>query len=215
MAPPPPEGLTLTPTPDDEPIGGPTPADSDAAAEVLDAEYLADDAALTADERAIIDTWQRDDRTYDELQKATRGESDDPYYMEKAEELDALVRRHRLRRPVQAYRGVRDIRKVFGVDHTDLGELGGQEVLLAGFFGTSIDRQVAIDEFTRPSLGGGPALIEVLIPVGVRALWVSLSGDERLRYQRELLLPSFVTIEVLGVDDSGGVPVIRIRVAST
>ncbi|QMU22066.1 phage minor head protein [Gordonia rubripertincta] len=212
--PPPPEGRTLTLTPDDEPIGGPTPADSDAAAEVLDAEYSADDAALTPDERAIIEAWQRDDRTYDEFQRAARGESDDPHFMGQAEELDELVRRHRLAQPVQAYRGVRNTRKVFGVDNTELAGLVGQEVPLAGFFGTSIDRRVAIDEFTRPPLGGGPALIEVLIPAGMRALWVSLSGDPRMRYQRELLLPSFVTISVLEVDYTDGVPVIRVGVAS-
>ncbi|AOE44923.1 capsid morphogenesis protein [Gordonia phage Twister6] len=212
--PPPPEGPTLTPTPDDEPIGGPTPAERDHAAEVLDAEYAADVAELTWTERDIVEAWQRDDRTYDEFQKAARGESDDPYLMEQAEELDELVRRHRLRQPVQAYRGVRDTRKVFGVDNTDLAGLVGEELSLAGFFGTSLDRQVSLEEFTRPPLGGGPVLMEVLIPAGVRALWVSLAGDDRMRYQRELLLPSFVRVTVVDVDYADGVPVIRVRVAS-
>ncbi|QWY84700.1 ADP-ribosyltransferase domain and MuF-like fusion protein [Gordonia phage YungMoney] len=212
--PPPPEGPTLTPTPDDEPIGGPTPADRDAAAEALDAEYADDVAELTWDERDNIAAWQRDDRTYNEYQRAARGESDDPYLMEQAEELDELVRRHRLRQPVQAYRGVRDTRMVFGVDNTDLAGLVGEELSLAGFFGTSLDRQVSLEEFTRPPLGGGPALMEVLVPAGVRALWVSLAGDDRMRYQRELLLPSFVRFTVVSVDHADGVPVIRIRVAT-
>ncbi|MFC9982883.1 hypothetical protein [Gordonia sp. NPDC127522] len=108
---------------------------------------------------------------------------------------------------------MRNTRKVFGVANTDLAELVGQEVSLAGFFGTSLDRQVAIEQFTRPPLDGGSALIEVLIPAGVRALWVSLAGDDRMRYQRELLLPSFVTITVLEVDETGPDPVIRVTVS--
>ncbi|QCG77825.1 capsid morphogenesis protein [Gordonia phage SmokingBunny] len=212
--PPPPEGPTLTPTPDDEPIGGPTPAERDAAAEVLDEEYADDVAELTWDERDIIEAWQRDDRTYEEFQKAARLESDDPDLMARAGDLDELVRQHRLRRPVQAYRGIRDARKVFGVDASDLAELVGQDVELRGFFGVSLDRAVALDEFTNPSLGGGAALIDVQIPAGIRALWVAAAGAAGMRRQLELLLPSPVVISVLDVDYSGTKPVIRVRVST-
>ncbi|QDH85148.1 capsid maturation protease and MuF-like fusion protein [Gordonia phage Nubi] len=212
--PPPPEGPTLTPTPDDEPIGGPTPAERDAAAEVLDEEYADDVAELTWDERDIIEAWQRDDRTYEEFQKAARLESDDPDLMARAGDLDELVRQHRLRRPVQAYRGIRDARKVFGVDASDLAELVGQDVELRGFFGVSLDRAVALDEFTNPSLGGGAALIDVQIPAGIRALWVAAAGAAGMRRQLELLLPSPVVIAVLDVDYSGTKPVIRVRVST-
>ncbi|WNO27885.1 ADP-ribosyltransferase [Gordonia phage Halo3] len=212
--PPPPEGPTLTPTPDDEPIGGPTPAERDAAAEVLDEEYADDVAELTWDERDIIEAWQRDDRTYEEFQKAARLESDDPDLMARAGDLDELVRQHRLRRPVQAYRGIRDARKVFGVDASDLAELVGQDVELRGFFGVSLDRAVALDEFTNPSLGGGAALIDVQIPAGIRALWVAAAGAAGMRRQLELLLPSPVVISVLDVDYAGTKPVIRVRVST-
>ncbi|ANA85320.1 ADP-ribosyltransferase domain and MuF-like fusion protein [Gordonia phage Phlop] len=210
----PPEGPTLTPTPDDEPIGGPTPAERDAAVEVLDEEYADDVAELTWDERDIIEAWQRDDRTYEEFQKAARLESDDPDLMARAGDLDELVRQHRLRRPVQAYRGIRDARKVFGVDASDLAELVGQDVELRGFFGVSLDRAVALDEFTNPSLGGGAALIDVQIPAGIRALWVAAAGAAGMRRQLELLLPSPVVISVLDVDYSGTKPVIRVRVST-
>lgn len=212
--PPPPGGPALTPSPDDddEPIGGPTRAESELAVSVLDAEYAVVDEQLTDDGRRVIHEWQRDDRTYDEFQKAVRGKSDDPHMTEQADILDELVRRHRLNQPVRAYRGIRDARKVFGLTNNDLADLRDRRIELPGFFGTSVDREVAIAKFTRPPLGGGPVLIEVLIPAGTRALWVALSGDPTMKYQRELLLPSRVAFTVTDVDTAAELPAIHVTV---
>ena len=59
--------------------------------------------------------------------------------------------------------------------------------VLAGYFATSIRREVAIAEFTRPP-SGTPALLEIEVPSGAHAAWVALVGDPALRRQAELLL---------------------------
>lgn len=213
--PPPPGGPTLTPSPDDddEPIGGPDRSDAETAMAVLDAEYEDVVAAFDDEQRSVIEQWQRDDRTYEAYQAAARNESNDAAMMIQADILDELIDRHTLQQPVQAYRGIRDSRKVFGVTSTELADLIGRSVPLTGFFGTSVVRDVAIDEFTKPSLGGGAALIEVLLPAGTRALWVSLAGVDDMRYQGELLLPSFVELTVESVDETGPIPIVRASIS--
>lgn len=210
--PPPPEGSTLTPTPDDQPIGGPTREEGQAAANELNAEYAADAAALDDIARYVVREWQGADRTYESFQRAVRGDEPDLDWVENADYLDQLIDRHPLRRPVRAFRGVRDSRKVFGVDSSELNSLIGRRWPLRGYFGTTVFRGVARDEFTRPPHGGGPILFDLHIPAGIRALWVALVGDDDLAYQGELLLPAYVSIMITSVDYSGDIPVVQATV---
>ena len=62
------------------------------------------------------------------------------------------------------------------------------QLIAETFVSTTIYRQVAIDEFTRPPGPGGPALLEVEAPAGTPGLWLPPAGDPDLAYQGELLL---------------------------
>ncbi|OBA39662.1 hypothetical protein A5766_02680 [Gordonia sp. 852002-51296_SCH5728562-b] len=107
------------------------------------------------------------------------------------------------------YRGVRSAPKVFGLDTSALSDLIGQTVPLSGYFATSVHRAVAANEFTRPPSSPGPALLELEVPAGTPALWIPPLGDGALAYQGELLLSSYVVLQILGVDEAGSLPTIR------
>ncbi len=192
-------------------IGGPTHAEGAAAARVLNDEYAG--RSLDEEQRRVIEEWQRDDRTYEAFQAIARGESDDLYMVERADILDVLIEQHALKRPVRVYRGVRSATKAFGVDNSTFGQFVGRQIALHGFFATSVFRDVAIEEFTRPALGGGAVLLEVCVSAGVRALWVAAVGRPELAHQGELLLPSMVVLTVVAADDSAEIPTIRVAVA--
>lgn len=58
-------------------------------------------------------------------------------------------------------------------------------------------------------------MVDVPIPAGMRALWVALSGTPDMKYQAELLLPSYVTLSVTEVDTTGSVPEVRVAVSES
>jgi len=100
------------------------------------------------------------------------------------EGLTALVRRWSSPEPVRAYRGLRSR------DAIDLTSLYIAET----FVSTSLDREVAVDEFTVPPGESGAALLELEVPAGVPAIWVPPLGDPALAYQAELILDRGVRI---------------------
>lgn len=59
---------------------------------------------------------------------------------------------------------------------------------------TSLDREVAVDEFTVPPGESGAALLELEVPAGVHAIWAPPLGDPALAYQAELILDRGVRI---------------------
>ncbi|MDL9948635.1 ADP-ribosyltransferase [Gordonia sp. ABSL11-1] len=161
-----------------------------------------------------MDAWQRDDRTYERFQAAARGRSDDPVAIEMADVLDQVVERHLLDHTVTAYRGIRNTSDVFGTLSADIDSLRGRRFSLRGFFATSVFRAVAVEQFTRPPIGGGAALLEVTILSGTRALWVAAAGARELAYQGELLLPSRVVATVTDVDLNSVIPTIRATIST-
>lgn len=80
------------------------------------------------------------------------------------------------------YRGIRSLRRTFGVDAPEDIEMGARS--FEGYTATSVLRAVALDEFTAPE----GALMEIEAPKGTPALWVAGVGARRLRRQGELLL---------------------------
>lgn len=100
------------------------------------------------------------------------------------EGLTRLVRRWSVPEPVRTYRGLRSR------DALDLTSLYVAET----FVSTSLEREVAIEEFTVPPGESGPALLELEVPAGVAAIWAPPLGDPALAYQAELILDRGVRI---------------------
>lgn len=181
------------------------------AASALDDDFREAIEGLPEYVRDLVHYWQRDDRAYEELQRAIRDENyanDHPEAGERADIMNAVILRHQLHRPVQVYRGVRDTQKVFGVVNANLAGLVGQVIDQEGLFATTVHLDVAISEFTHPSHGGGAAVLRLILSAGQPAFWVAGAGDPSMAYQGELLLPAFVQLRIESVDCSGPVPVI-------
>jgi len=100
------------------------------------------------------------------------------------EGLTRLVRRWSVPEPARAYRGLRSR------DAIDLASLYVAEA----FVSTSLEREVAIEEFTLPPGESGAALLELEVPAGVAAIWAPPLGDPALAYQAELILDRGVRI---------------------
>lgn len=80
------------------------------------------------------------------------------------------------------------------------------------FLSTTIVRDVAVSEFTIPPGRGGPALLEIDVPVGTPAIWVPPLGDPMLAYQGELLLPRRLPLSVRASRDEAGILVVDCEV---
>ncbi len=78
----------------------------------------------------------------------------------------------------------------------------------------SLNRDVAIEEFTRPELRGGAVLIRMELAPGTRLGWVASVGDKSLAYQQEVLLHPSMAQRIVGVDRSGPIPVVAVEVSA-
>ncbi|NOQ62712.1 hypothetical protein [Mycolicibacterium fortuitum] len=177
----------------------------------LDAETREWAAGLSDDDRAAVRRWQATDRFYEQVQLAYRGETDDPEAIDVADRLLNVVT-HPLASDYTAWRGVRSAQATFGVTSDNLEELIGATARLGRFQATSLDREVAVNEFTKPQLKGGAVLIEIDLKPGVRVGWVPPAGDPALARQQELLLHPEMMQRIVGVDRSGPVPIVRMEV---
>ncbi len=121
--------------------------------------------------------------------------------------LTDATRRWRVPEPAQVYRGQRSVDRVFGTT-ARVGQVLEPETFLS----TSIYRDVALDELTVPSGRGGPALFEIDVAPGTKALWVPPVGDPALAYQGELLFPRRTSLLVRGERDEGGILVLDCEV---
>lgn len=175
----------------------PEPDDGERLTAILDTRFERIADSFTPPEFAAMGEWQRSDRAYEAIQAALRGGRSN-------DETDLLIERialaiGRLKLPEDAvlWRGIRDVRKAFGVDARDIGQLIGVRVPNPGFMATSTAREVALSEFTVPPLGGGPALIRLRVSPATRFAWVARLGDPRLRRQREVLMEDQTVMRVL------------------
>ena len=173
--------------------------------------------ALSPDEVAAIVRYQALDRTYELVAAVLRGwVTPDELTAENAEAvtgiIDALIpstTRWRLPEPVRVYRGQRSASRVLGT-----GPSIGSVLIAETFVSTTIYRQVAIDEFTRPPGSGGPVLLVIDAPSGSMGLWLPPAGDPGLAYQGELLLPRETRIAIRGERDEAGTLVLDCEVLS-
>lgn len=177
----------------------------------LDAETRNWAAGLSPDHRAAVRRWQGTDRFYEQVQLAYQGEIEDEEAIDVADKLLEVVT-HPLAAEYTVWRGVRSAAATFGVDADQLDELIDSTAPLNRFLATSLDRSVAIDEFTKPQLRGGAVLIEMTLKPGVRVGWIPPIGDPAMASQQELLLHPNMVQRIVGVDRSGPVVVVRMEV---
>lgn len=182
----------------------------------LDAAFAGQRAALSVRQLAVVRTWQRTDREYELAQAVARSRVDldrmpppaAASALEFQQDLDDTIETGRLPFDLTVYRGVRSLRRTFGVDDPEHISLGPQQ--FDGYTATSVLRQVAVEEFTAPS----GALMKMALPVGTKALWVAGAGSRRLRRQGELLLKTGLHIRVVEYrwESSLHVPLVEVTI---
>lgn len=191
------------------------PSGPDEVAAMLDEAYRPWLDGLADEQRAAIESWQRDDRHYDDLQEPFR--ADIPVAPEVQDEIDHLVdavEGGTLPADVDVWKGVRSIRKVFEVAPSELASRIGSTIPYAGFFATSLSRDVAVKEFTTPPGAPMAALLRLTLPAGISAAWIAGAGQRRLRYQYELLARG-ISLRILDVtypDGADGLAVVSVEV---
>ncbi len=172
-------------------------------------------AALTDDEVAAIRRYQGLDRSYELVAAVLRGlRSPGDLTAPEAELVTMILRalpvsiaRWEVPEPLRVYRGQRSVARLLGS-----GPREERVLVTASFLSTTIFREVALEEFTKPAGPGGPALLEISVPAGTPALWLPPVGDPALAYQGELLLDSGSLMAVRGERQDGGIVVLDCEV---
>lgn len=179
----------------------------------LDRETAFWAARLSPDERLAIRRWQARDRYYETIQHAVLHPDDAT-----AEELliatllfDATG--HVLDDDVQAWRGIRSSARAFGVRADLLGRLVGRTFSISRFTSVTINRSIAVDQFTRPPLDGGPVLLRVTVLTGTNIGWIAQVGDPAERAQAELLLRAGHTMRIVNVDRTYDIPIMDVEMS--
>jgi len=108
--------------------------------------------------------------------------------------------------PMRVYRGVRSVKRTFGLDDARDAVDGVFE--FAGYCATSVFREVAVDQFTARD----GALMEIALPAGLPALWIAGVGSHALRRQGELLLSDKVRVHVYSHREEGTIEVLSMEV---
>jgi hypothetical protein len=195
---------------------GAIPDEEEAVLARLDAAFAGQRAALSARQVAVVRAWQRTDREYELAQAVARSRVDldrmpasmAATALEFQQELDDAIETGRLPFDLTVYRGVRSLRRTFGVDDPEHISLGPQQ--LDGYTASSVLRRVAVEEFTAP----GGALMKMALPAGTKALWVAGAGSRRLRRQGELLLKARLHIRIAGHRRESGLHVPLVEVTA-
>ena len=194
------------------PRGGPTPEEGAALAAQLDEDYAEPIAQLTPEQRDAIQRWQGTDRFYRRVQDVLRNEADDDEAADVADTLLPVILGNTLQSDVVVYRGIRNVSTLIRRTNSDLDRYVGQQIPSPGFLAASTSREEAASAFTRPFIGGGPALFELTVRAGTPAFWVSGAGDPEMADQRELLMGATTTLLITSVDYSGDVPTVQAEV---
>ncbi|QSE94188.1 hypothetical protein JWS13_39115 [Rhodococcus pseudokoreensis] len=193
----------------------PVPSDDDGEllASHFDESFADWAAGLSNEQRLAIVQWQRaDDRFYQRIQKALRTGVEDAEAEQVSFPILDAIAAGVLDQDVATWRGIRNTTPLFGVSRERLADLTGEVVDADGFLAVSTSKAIAVDEFTKPSFGGGSALLRVHVQAGMPAAWVKLVGDPRMEYQRELLLPPGHLLRVLEVSYTGDLPLVDVEV---
>jgi hypothetical protein len=110
----------------------------------LDAAFAEQKAALSERQVAVVRAWQRTDREYELAQAVARSWVDldrmpgweAAAALDFQQELDDAIETGRLPFDLTVYRGVRSLRRTFGVDAPEHISLGAQQFDGCGHFGT-------------------------------------------------------------------------------
>ena len=168
-------------------------------------------AAANDKQRSSVALWQsKGKRLYVEVQRAVSGLDAGAAAYDIADDLQDLM--EPLPDKVVVWRGVRSADTVFGVPSEELEELVGTDRVVPRFFATSLDQNIAEDEFTSP--GPRPALYRITAQAGTPALWVPPLGRFGEMYQQELLFPPGVVVRILDVVRTYSVPIVEVEVSS-
>lgn len=163
----------------------------------------------TSTERAAIARYQAEGRGYEAFNKALRGEQHpDDETLEAILSVRRLTQRAQLDEDVRVFKGVRDVGATFQVPNDQIGTLVGRTIKLRGFTSTTVFDDVAIGQFTRPAIGEGPVLLDLIAPRGAHAAWLPEVGDPDLATQGELLFGAGTRIVIREVTERGGLPVL-------
>lgn len=162
-------------------------------------------------ELSALRRYQGRDRSYDLINRFLRRELDPASLTEQQQlmvdevvtALDSLMRRWRTPEPLRVYRGLR---------RRDLDAIQPGANPARSFVSTTIDRDVAIREFTEPAGASGPSLMHIDVPVGVPAIWVPPLGDPILADQGELILDRRIRIAAGQRRDEDGMLVVDCEV---
>jgi len=184
--------------------------DPHALAAQLDEDYQSVLEDLIPTDTALILEWQKTTRLYQRIQDYLRHGYGDPRAQASADQLADLIDRGHTRRPITAWRGVRSVGATFGNPPPQVGDT----YRFIGLVAASLDRHIAITEFTTPAGPGGAALFCLDIPIGTPSLWVAAAGNPAFRYQYELLLLSGTMATITAIEYAGTIPTISMRVGA-
>ena len=198
------------------PPGGPSGAASadDDDNDRLSAMFADQTASTTDTQRASVQRWQaNDDRFYQQVQAAVSGESGvSAGALAVANDLDSLAAP--LADDVTVWRGLRNAAVSFqGVPLDELESVVGMPQEQQRFVATSLSRQVAEQEFTRP--GRSPVLLRITARAGSPAVWIPPLGTPENAYQQELLFPPGVVLRILSIDRTYSVPIVDVEVSDS
>jgi hypothetical protein len=164
---------------------------------------------------ASVRAWQRTDRTYQLVQRLSRGldianllRTEALWARTIREHLDIAIDSGRMSFEAVAYRGVRDLGKSFDVDNPS--DAVGRRFPQRGYLAATAIEKVAREEFVGPR----GALIEITLPVGTPVLWVAGVGHPLLWRQGELLLRDKTTLHVYSLSQAGSIPTLTAKVVA-
>ncbi|WP_201359027.1 hypothetical protein [Mycobacterium paraintracellulare] len=189
--------------------GLPTGEEAEALAARLTWIFADQSANATAEQRESVRRWQGRDRFYQQVQLAAR---DDPTATDEARRVadDLTSLAAPLTQPIEVWRGIRSVAITFGVPQDELHTLAGKTFEIDQFFATSVDRRVAVKEFTEPA--PVPALYRVRVEAGTEAVWIPPLGAAEEARQMELLLLPGLEARILAVDESDTPPIVGMEV---
>lgn len=163
---------------------------------------------VDAGQKASAERWQQRDRYYEQVQAAAvHDENATDESLQVMNDLQDMA--IALPEDVEVWRGVRSIEETFGTGIDGL--IGRDDEIVRRFMSTTVHKNVARGEFTRPSKS--PALLKVTAHAGAAAVWMPPIGDPEMAYQGELLFRPGCLLRILAVDTSADVPVIEVEVS--
>lgn len=190
----------------------PEPEDAPRIAALLDEDFAVVNADLSRAEREAVVRWQKVGRGYEAVQSFYRVGAASGDVVQWAASLDRVVAGGALARDIEAWRGIRSSYAAFGVPASEIGILRGKHRKFSGLSSATLSKSVALADFTRPELEGGPTLLRLSLPRRLRAAWIAGIGHADFRAQMELLLPDRLEYVIRTATVVEGIVVVDVEV---